>query len=219
MVKLIKAECFKLQKLYSFPIILLLTLAIGIMPGFSSYTGCQVYSLGLIPELFDAVLISVFTADFVCMEFSNRTFGNAFLCGTSRKNVFLAKLVVYFLGLLILILIPMAASTAVATLRNGFGADWNGVALEIESEILVYILYRFSMAGFAILVASVIRNPIGTIGISSAGIYLVTLTQNPMENSAAQDMYIVLIIKTAILLSVATFIFVRRDLKSSSFWK
>lgn len=213
MLKLIKAEFYKLQKLNSFRIILLFTLAVGIMPGFSPYTGYQVYSLGLIPELFDAVLISVFTADFVCMEFSDRTFGNTFLCGTSRKNVFLAKLVVYFPGLLILILIPVAASTAVATLRNGFGADWNAVAWEIGSAFLVYILYRFSMAGFAILVASVIRNPIGTLGISGAGIYLVTLTQNPMEDSAAQDMFLAFIIKTAILLSVATFIFIRRDLK------
>lgn len=213
MVKLIKAELYKLQKLCSFRIILLFTFAVGIIPGFSPYTGYQVYSLGLIPRLFDAVLISVFTADFVCMEFSNRTFGNAFLCGTSRKNVFLAKLAVYFLGLLILILIPLAASTAVATLRNGFGADWNAVALEIESEFLVYILYRFSMAGFTILVASVILNPIGVLGISITGIYFVELTQNPMENSATQNMFIAFIIKTAILLSVATLIFIRRDLK------
>lgn len=213
MVKLIKAEFYKLQKLHSFRTILLFALAVGILSGFSSYTGYQVYSFGLILELFDAVLISVFTADFVCMEFSNRTFGNAFLCGTSRKNVFLAKLAVYFLGLFILILIPLDVSTAVATLRNGFGADWNAVAWEIESEFLVYTLYRFFMAGFAILVASVIRNPIGVLGISVAGIYFVALTQNPMENSAAQDMFIAFIIKTAILLSVATFIFIRRDLK------
>ena len=67
MVKLIKAEFYKLHKLQSFRIILLFTFAIGIMPGFSPYTGYQVYSLGLIPELLDVILISVFTADFVCM--------------------------------------------------------------------------------------------------------------------------------------------------------
>ena len=213
MVKLIQAEFYKLQKSHSFYIILLFTFAVGIISGFSSYSGYQVYSLGLIPELFDAILISVFTADFVCMEFSNRTFSTVFLCGHSRKDVFLAKLAVYFSGLLILILVPLVTSTAVATLRNGFGADWNEVALEIGSEFLDYILYRFSMASFTILAASVILNPIGAFGISIAGIYLETLTQNPMENSAAQNMFIVFIIKTAILLSVATFIFIRRDLK------
>lgn len=213
MVKLIKAEFYKIHKLHSFRIIILFAVAIGIMSGFSPYTGYQVYYLGLIPESFDAVLISVFTADFVCMEFSNRTFGNAFLCGTSRRNVFLAKLTVYFLGLLILILIPLATSTTIATLRNGFGADWNAAAQEIGSAFLAYFLYRFSMAGFAILVASVIQNPIGVLGISVAGIYFVTLTQNPMENPATLNMFITFIIINAIFLSVATFVFIRRDLK------
>ena len=213
MVKLIKAEIYKLHKFHSFRIILLFALGVGIFSGFSSCSGYQVYNLGLIPELFDAVLISVFTADFVCMEFSNRTFDNALLCGTSRKNVFLAKLMVYFPGLLILILVPLAAGTGVATLRNGFGADWNAVALEVESEFLAYILYRFSMAAFAILVASIIQNPIGTLGISIAGIYLVTLNQSTIGNPDTPDMFIAFIIKMAILLSVATFIFIMRDLK------
>ena len=188
-------------------------LAVGILNGFSPYTGIQVYSLGLIPELFDVVLISAFTAAFVCTDFSSRTFGDAFLCGALRKNVFLAKLAVYFPGLFVLILIPLTASTAVATLRNGFGAGWDTVALEIGAKFLVYILYRFSMAGYAILVALIIQNPIGTLGLSAAEIYLMVLTQNPMENSAAQDMFIAFIIKTAILLSAATIIFIRRDLK------
>lgn len=213
MGRLIKAEFYKLRKLRSFHIIFLFALAVGILNGFSPYTGYQVYSVGVIPELFDAVLISAFTAAFVCTEFSNRTYGNAFLCGALRQNVFLSKLAVYFPGLLILILIPLAASTAAATLRNGFGASWDTVALEIGSMFLVYILYRFSMAGFTLLVASVIRNPIGTLGLSAALIYLAVLTQNPVENSAAQDMFIAFAIKTAILLSAAAFIFIKRDLK------
>lgn len=213
MSKLIKAEFYKLQKLRSVYILFLLALVVGILNGFSPYTGYQVYSLSLIPELFDVVLISAFTAAFICTEFSDRTFGNAFLCGALRQNVFLAKLSVYFTGLLILILIPVAASTAVATLENGFGAGWDAVALEIGAELLVYILYRFSMAGFAILVASVIRNPIGTLGLSASVIYLAVITQNPMEDTAVQVMYIVFIITTVILLSAAAFIFIRRDLK------
>lgn len=79
---------------------------------------------------------------------------------------------------------------------ESFGAVWDTVALEIGAKFLVYILYRFSMAGYAILVALIIQNPIGTLGLSAAGIYLMVLTQNPMENSAAQDMFIAFIIKT-----------------------
>lgn len=213
MGKLIKTEYYKLQKLRTFRILLLFALAVGILNGFSPYTGYQVYSLCLIPELFDVVLISAFTAAFVCTEFSDRTFGNTFLCGALRQNVFLAKLVAYFPGLLILILIPLAAATAVATLRNGFGAGWETVVLEIGSTFLVYLLYRFSMAGFTILVASVIQNPVGTLGLSAALIYLAVLTQNPMENSAVEDVFIAFLIKIAIFLPVAIFIFIKRDLK------
>ena len=213
MVRLITAEFYTLRRLRLFQMIFLSALVVGILNGFAPYTGYQVYSVSLIPELFDAILVSAFTAAFVCTEFSNRTYGNAFLCGVMRQNVFFAKLVVYFPGLFILILIPLVTSTAVATLRNGFGAGWATVALEVGAEFLVYILYRFSMAGFAILVASVIQNPVATLGLSAAGIYLAVLTQNSMENSTVQDAFIAFIIKILLLLSVATFIFIRRDLK------
>jgi len=213
MRKLIKAEFYKLHKLHSFHIIFLFTLAIGILRGFTPYSGYQVYTVGLFPELFDAVLISVFTAAFICTEFSNRTYGNALLCGTLRQNVFIAKLTAYFPGLLVLILVPLVVSTSVATVRNGFGANWDAVALEIAAKSLFYIFHRFSIAGFAILTASVIQIPIGTLGLSVAGIYLMAIIQNSEENPVTQNTLIVFIMKTAILLFTATFIFMRRDLK------
>ena len=217
MKKLIKAEFYKLQNLPFFRMIILFTFAIGILRGFSSSSGYQVYTMSLFPELFDAILISVFTAVFLCMEFSNRTFGNIFLCGTSRQNVFFAKLVVYFSGLLILVLIPLVASTVVATMRNGIGMDWDAVALEMAIKLLFYILHRFSMAGFAILVAVVVQNPVGTLGISVVGIlesiphYLQYYNLDALR--FAVGVLIVFIIKAVILLSVAEFIFVRRDLR------
>lgn len=213
MDKLIKAELYKLHKLHAFHIIFLLILAIGILQGFSPYTGYQVYSICLVPELFDAVLVSCLTAVFLCTEFSSRTFGNAFLCGASRREVFLAKLAVYFWALLLLILILPALSTAVAASRNGFGADWDNVALEMELKLFAYILCRFSMAGFSILVALAVQRPVGTLGISVAGIYLMELAQSPVENSVTQNMFLDFITKTAIFLFAAATIFIRRDLK------
>ncbi|MDE6850918.1 MAG: ABC transporter permease [Lachnospiraceae bacterium] len=213
MNKLMKAEFYKLQKRHSIHMIFFLALTVGMLRGFSSYPGYQIYTIGLIPELFDAVLISVFTAAFLCTEFSNRTFGNAFLCGTLRQNVFFAKLTVYFPGILVLILLPLMVSTSASTMRNGFGADWEAVALEMAAKLLFYIFHRFSMAGFSVLVAVVIQNSIGTLGISVAGIYLMSLTWNSVENPLAQDALIGFIIKTAMFLSAATIIFMKRDLK------
>lgn len=213
MGKLMKAEFYKLQKFPSVRMIFLFAFGVGMLRGFSPYPGYQVYTIGLVPELFDIVLVSVFTAAFLCTEFSKRTFANAFLCGTSRWNVFFAKLAVYFLGLLVLILLPLFVSTAVATMRNGFGADWDVLALEMAKKLLFYICHRFSMAAFSILAASVIQNPIGTLGISVAGIYLMSLTHNSLENLFTQEAWIVSFIKIIFFLSSATFIFVRRDLK------
>ena len=83
MGKLMKAEFYKLQKFPSVRLIFLFILAVGMLRGFSPYSGYQVYTIGLVPELFDIVLVSVFTSAFLCTEFSRRTFGNSVLCGTS----------------------------------------------------------------------------------------------------------------------------------------
>lgn len=210
MEKLIKAEFYKLQKFPSFRKVILFTLAVGILRGFSSCTGYQVYTSGLSPELFDAALISVFTAAFLCTEFSNRTFGNTFFCGTSRQSVFFAKLVAYFSGLFILVLIPLAVSTVVATMGNGFGADWDAVVLKMAGKLLSYLLYRFFMASVAILVAVVVQNPVGTLGVSAAGLYLMAVTCNPAGNLSVGDAFIM---KIAIFLFAAVAIFARRDFR------
>ena len=169
MGKLIKAEFYKLEKLPSVRMIFLFACMTAMLRGFSPYPGYQMYITALVPELFDAVLISVFTAAFLCAEFSNRTFGNAALSGVSRQNVFFAKLTAYFPGLLVLVLLPLAVSVCVATIRNGFCADWDAVVWDIIEKLLFYILYRFFMASFAIFAATLIQNSIVMLGTGVAG--------------------------------------------------
>lgn len=210
MRKIMKAEFFKLQKLPFVRMIFLFTAAAGILRGFTPYTGYQVYIAGLLPELFDAVLVSVFTVVFLSTEFSNQTFGNAFLCGTSRKNVFFAKLAAYFAGLLVLIIQPLFVSGIIATIRNGFGEG--GTALEIIIKFVLYIICRFSMAAFAIFATSLLRNPIGSLGLSLAGIYLLFLAQNPMEISVEPNIWIAYLGEITVFLGASTCIFVKRDL-------
>lgn len=222
MKKLIKAEFYKLQKLFSIRLIILAVFSIGMLRGFSPGSGYQVYIMSLFPELFDMLLISIFTAAFLCMEFSNRTFGNSFLCGSPRWKILFAKLVVYFLGLLVFILVPLAVSTSVASVRNGFGADGAALVWEMAVKLLFYILYRFSMAGFAVLAAVVIQNPVGTLGISAAGVYLMVLVRNPGISLYLQgfDLDALLFLVREVVaffleavgfLFAAVFIFIRRD--------
>lgn len=212
MGKLIKAEFYKLEKLPSVRMIFLFTCMAAMLRGFSPYPGYQMYITALVPELFDAVLVSVFTAAFLCAEFSNRTFGNAALSGVSRQNVFFAKLTAYFPGLLVLVLLPLAVSVCAATIRNGFGADWDAVVWDIIEKLLFYILYRFFMAGFAIFAATLIQNSIGMLGTGVAGIYLITLIKKPMEHPVTQITLLFTIIEISIFLSLAAFIFAKREL-------
>lgn len=211
MKELIRSELFKLRKLPSVRMIFLFAFITGIIQGFSPLPGYQVYIVSLGPELSDIILISVFTVIFLCTEFSNRTYGNAFLCGISRQTVFSAKLAVYFPALLVLILLPMTVSVSVTTMRNGFGTDWDTVTGEIAATLLSYILYRFFMAGLAILAGVVIQNQIGTLGISIAGIYIITIIK-PLKYPATQTVLICTILQTAIILFVTARIFIRREL-------
>lgn len=212
MRNLIKTEFYKLEKFPSVRMIFLFTCIVAMLRGFSPYPGYQVYIIALVPELFDAVLVSVFTAAYLCAEFSNRTFGNAALSGVSRQNVFFAKLTAYFLGLLVLVLLPLAVSVCVATIRNGFCADWDAVVWDIIEKLLFYILYRFFMASFAIFAATLIQNSIVMLGTGVAGIYLITLIKKPMEHPVTQITLLFTIIEISIFLSLATFIFAKRKL-------
>lgn len=212
MGRLMKAEFYKLKKRPSVRMIFLFSAIIGILQGLSPYPGYQVFTVVLTPGLFDAALISVFTAAFLCTEFSSRTLGSAFLCGTSRTNVFLSKLAAYFPGLFILILLPPAVSIPAAAIRNGFGADWDTMALELAVRLFFYIFYCFFMASLSIFAATVIQNPLGTLGISIAVIYLVTLIINPPGHPFTPNTLIFSVTGTAVSLSGAAFIFLNREL-------
>lgn len=201
-----KAEFYKLTKFPEVRVIFSLAFLAGLLQGLSPYAGFQVYKVALYPGILDAVLISVFTVSFVCVEF-----GNAVLTGASRARILSAKLAAYFSGLFILLLLPLFVSVSAASIRHGFDAGDVSV-LPILSQLLFYILYRFFLAGLSVLVAVSIRNPLGTFGASAAGIYLVTLLYNPMENLIMGATWFSVILGIIIFLSLSFSVFMRRDI-------
>lgn len=210
---LIKAEYYKLKRLPSVHMIFLFAVLAGVVQGFSPCRGYQVYTISLAPQLFDVVLISVFTAAFLCVERSWRTIGNALLSGMSRRTVFFAKLSAYVPAFLVLILLPLAVSVCVATIRNGFGADGDALFFEWMAALFFYIVYRFFMAGLSIFAATVIQNPLGTLGISVAGNYLISRIKNPMGNVVTYETLIFGVIGTVISLCLAAFVFERIEIR------
>ncbi len=69
------------------------------------------------------------------------------------------------------------------------------------------------MAGLSIFAATVIQNPLGTLGISVAGNYLISRVKNPMGNVVTYETLIFGVIGTVISLCLAAFVFERIEIR------
>lgn len=169
MKNLIKAEWFKLSKSVGYKILLLcnalsiLTSALLLVAG-STSPGYEMLVISLTSILHHSVIGYLFAAVFICNEFSNRTFGMSLLCGSSRKKVFLSKIFAYLIGMTILFLMYVCATTLVMTVANGFGIGVKYIK-EIVLLLLCGILGNLAISSVIILVATVAKKTIATIGV------------------------------------------------------
>ena len=169
MKNLIKAEWFKLSKSTGYKMLLLcnavsvLTSVLLLVAGTTS-PGYEMLVISLTSILHHSVIGYLFAAVFICNEFSNRTFGMSLLCRSSRKKVYLSKIVVYLTGMTVLFLTYVCATTLVMTVANGFGISIKHVK-ELVLLFLCGILGNIAMSSVIILVATVAKKTIATIGI------------------------------------------------------
>lgn len=120
------------------------------------------------------------------------------------------------MGLLLIVLLPIAVSTAVVTTVNGFGGTWSEkLTFDIISELFCYIFRSLSLGSFALLAASLIKDRIGAFGIGMAGIYFIMLTViNNLENPNTISLFIVVsLLEIVVILTAAALVFERTDLK------
>lgn len=179
MMKLIKAEFFKLSKSIEYKILLAVCLAIGLIFGimgiwYGSLTvGAKCVSISGTGFLYNAVLISMFAAYYIGSEFENHTFAWEIACGASRWKLFGVKMFLYFIAILPLILIYDWVTVAVFTVRNGFGMDCNlQTAAFIVHKIFFSILCNFSMGSYILLIVYLVRDKVKTVGICVGSLYL-----------------------------------------------
>ena len=179
MGKLLKAEFFKLSKSIEYKILLAVCLAIGLLFGImgiwygSSTVGAKCVSISGTGFLYNAVLISMFAAYYIGSEFENHTFAGEVACGASRGKLFGAKMILYFIAILPLIMIYDWVTVAVFTVRNGFGMDWNlETAGFIVYKILFSILCNFAMGSYILLVVYLTRDKGRTVGVGVGSLYL-----------------------------------------------
>ena len=222
MNKLVKAEFFKLFKSMAFRLLLFFSLSMGGLHGLmavlrvDAIMGYEVLSMELAPDLIYAALICLFTNSYVCDEFSNRTFGMSLLCGFSRRNVFLAKTLVFFTGLLPLVILPVIVSTAITTLGNGFGVTWDDkIAFDVTSRVLCYIFCYLFLGSLALLAASTIQDRIGSFGAALAGMLVLMFTVK-IDFQRLEILWIFIpasLIATMVTSTMAVLVFTKRDFK------
>ncbi|MDE7183773.1 MAG: hypothetical protein K2O40_04680 [Lachnospiraceae bacterium] len=219
MKRLLKTEYFKLLKSFSFWLLIALSIEEGILYGIapvlyaSSVTGYDMYVLRLSQMRLNLVLIGVFAASFLCSEFVNHTFVLSFLCGFSRWQIYLAKVIVFFTGVLPIILSHVITATIVVTADKGFGIPFDYMLLvEMISRMVRYLSDVFAMGSYLFFTAFFIRNPVGTFGIGVCLSYLYLVLSTGFQVVSLWIYLAVSISGISVLLFVTAFYFEKCDL-------
>lgn len=127
------------------------------------------------PELFLAVLlISVLGAFFIANENSNGAIKNLVSIGYHRRKVYLAKMIVFSLGSIILVLFTSLILAIFGALFFEIG-DWpsSEVTLNTGKVLFLSCLYLGSFAAI-VMFFSIIANGSGIALLLSVGFYLLT---------------------------------------------
>ena len=160
MGNLLKAELFKLRKSFHYKLLLLFPFGIGLIFGgliyyYDSQTvGMRMFSVWGTGTLYNAVLISIFAAEYIGSEFANRTFAASISCGAPRRRLFAVKCIIFFLALLPLIYIQDLTTFLILSYKNGLGIAWNmEAAAYIANKIFCSSLCNLTMGSFILLLA------------------------------------------------------------------
>ncbi|MDR2888381.1 MAG: ABC transporter permease [Lachnospiraceae bacterium] len=175
MGKLLKSEAIKLLTPWGYKIFLLCSLGIGLLLGVTGValgglsgtpmTGYDVLMEFITEPQIVGVMAGIFTSFFIGNEFSHRTFGNAIINGCSRTQIFLAKVIVFMLGLsVILILLPLVATIYVTAIQ-GFGPINTDILLHILRTIVLTLLGYVTFGSLCVLFAMLIKKPGAISGI------------------------------------------------------
>ncbi len=181
MEKLIKAECFKLVKSSGFKILLFCSLGLGII--FSCITiisgskvsGYDTFNIFLGMILLHSFLGYVFSAIFICNEYKNSTLAINLLSGFSRKKIFTCKIIIYFLGILLLCLISTISATIIMSFVNGYSVEpGKGSYKDILTQLLYAVSGYMALGAVIILITVITKKAVVTIasGISLTYILL-----------------------------------------------
>ena len=165
MKNLTKAEWVKLSKSSIFKVLMFINLAAAILYMCTfPRTGYRGFRFGIAYCFYHTNIALIFTAAFLCEDFSNKSFGKSLLSGYSRKKILLAKVIIFWVGMVLLLSSFACSTTITSSLLNGFGMDLN---MENCKNILFFIFCGIlgctSISSIMILFSTTIKSKIPTI--------------------------------------------------------
>jgi len=179
MLKQIRAELLKLRKSFGFLVLCLVMIGFGALLSMAAgRMGLESYETSLMGAEISVIVVSIFSALFICAEFENRTIGTSLFCGNSRCRVLLSKIIVFIVGVVILMTVLPATMTIMSTVKNGFFTETlqlqaftpssSDIGIYIVRTFVLYLLSRLGLAAFCAMIAYMIRNVVGAIGAGAA---------------------------------------------------
>lgn len=166
MINLLKSEFYKLKTSKAFLAILLLNILQSILCPilFSrAMTGkkalIQVFAAQEFIGFF--IFTGLFAAYYIGNEFSFRHIVNLISYGHKRRDIVLAKSIVYYVGITIINLLSPILITIINTLMNGYGESFtfNSFIFIVEIFFLMTLVY-IALSSIALLISFIFKNPI-----------------------------------------------------------
>lgn len=166
MINLLKSEFYKLKTSKAFLAILLLNILQSILCPilFSrTMTGKKVLIQVFGAQEFIGFFIftGLFAACYIGNEFSFRHIVNLISYGHKRRDIVLAKSIVYYVGITIISLLSPILITIINTLMNGYGEPFtfNSFIFIVEIFFLMTLVY-IGLSSIGLLISFIFKSPI-----------------------------------------------------------
>ncbi|SHI71282.1 ABC-2 type transport system permease protein [Clostridium cavendishii DSM 21758] len=164
MINLIKVELYKLKTSKTFLAVIFLSVLQSILcPIIFSQTMTGKQVLITVFETQDVIgffmLVGLFTAFYIADEFSSKYIKNLIVYGHRRRDILMAKIIVYYIGITIISLISPILITIINTFINGYGEaiTLNTLMFIIRVFMLMLLVY-IGLSSIAVLIAVICKN-------------------------------------------------------------
>lgn len=173
MLNLIKVEFYKLKrsKFFYGMIILMVLQALTVYilsPHLKGMSGKKALLDGFAVEQFmvGMIMIAVFAGDYIGSEFSTGCIKNLISYGHIRKNIIIAKSIVFYIGVAIITSIYPIVTTVINSVLYGYGMPFTFQSVINFIAITLFMMLAYiGIASIALAIAFISKNMIITIGV------------------------------------------------------